>query len=649
MIGLRLRLVARRYYATVKTKVKEPLKGSTLQEELRENKLIKYRIPLLNIDIQRQQYPDIEINDEVSQRLADAYRYFSNHKKIDKGAWNTFEYYDRREESISFIEDLMAYPLMNIEMISHLVYNFSASPAVRQMVLADLFKLVMVQCYPPMFLFLKIFGEANQTSLAVINMVGFAESCQDRKLENEIRSLLSNAIVRLALESGETVMAVGFILQMHEANLKVSKAMVSLVCQSLCIANKSPEIYNAYFLLRLVQKFPLYKYLRYLEAMKVMDFLASTPQSNIFAYLFYNKVLQRYTKLKISSQRGSHFSSLFKLISQNIEVLNVQRANDVWFAWKDLLLAQESKTIDFNCIVKLIEVNEEEPKIQLKIVNSIPKELIEANEILFDFFTKYYGTHYNKYSKEFDDFVKGLKPPLRRLTVSLLFISFLSQNNEVGSERLLQLILKSPNGLNKFEFEAITKKLILQGSIEQCINMSKRTDIQVSSLGYIRLLRHLLLYNSNTEMLQEFLPALISKFNKIHQGDALLIALTETIFSYISDKISNRASRSLFIRLFKSAQDQQMGRAPGDQITLEKFELPNELVRFLDVEQDPVRILRVILDFSVVEEDLVTLKWAIDQMRYHNVSTRDTVAYVMNTNAKFAESIFVEGLIASCK
>ncbi|KAG7196148.1 uncharacterized protein KQ657_000160 [Scheffersomyces spartinae] len=606
-------------------------------------------MPQLSMEQQKKHFPDEEINDDVKQRLSEVYPFFSKYRNSDRGIWKVFNYYDENLNMVSFIDDLMKYPILNTEMISHIIWNYKDSSLMRQILLMDLFKLVIQKKYEPALRFLTIFGAAKRTSLSVSTMVGFIESQQDKMLDRELQSLLCNAIVRQALQSGETTLAVSFIFQMGELNLKVSKTMVNLVCQTLCIPNKTQEAYNAFFLLKLVLKFPLFKYLRYLEAMKVLDYLSSKTNLNAHAYLFYNKVIQRYTKLREVHRIESYFGGLFNLILQNIQVLNIKRANGIWLSWKDLLLAQEDRTIDFNCIIRLIEANEDDIENQRKIIESLPTKLIESNEVLFDFFIKYYGTHYTAYGKEFDGYVRDLKPPLRRLTISLLFLGFLSQNNEVGSERLLQLILKSPNGLNKFEFEAIIKKLLTQGSIEQCIKMCHRTDIQVSLLGYIRILHHLMLFESDSSLTEKLIPIVISKFNLIHQGDSLLLALTETIFNYISDKVSNRASRSLFIRLFKSSQDKQMSRVSGGFITLEKYGLPNELVRLLDVEHDTVRILRVILDFSIVEEDMITLRWAIDQMRFQNVSTRDIIAYIMKTNDKFAARVFEESLIASCK
>lgn len=577
-----------------------------------------------------------EINASIFARLSKVYQILSGRTRRFRYAANECrDIYIQNNASL--LDDLLQYPRINKDMITFLFFNYTFSNSIKALILDDLNRLLMVGKFEVVLKSFEKMIESGIVSTLVESDFMHISAHSGRATETELRNTIADLIVNQAVSSGEHLLASSFALRFKASNIPLNNQTIRLLLRSLAIDTTTNHIYNSYTIIKILNEFSTND-IKLPDMCDLLLYLAEGKQQPFFANILYDRILQSsFLDKQLEEGLKKFDEAAIKLMQKNIEHGDVTRAGKLWGSIKNKEITSAKNTVALSKLIeKLIETNEDAAE---NIVCENLSTELHNNPDLQDCILRFFGTH-PKYAEMFEKLMKQLKPPLRRLTLSLLFEAFLLQNNESGAEKILLFIFKSKNGINFLDFDSIIKKLIRQQKLTQCIDMLRSTDIEISKTGHISVFKYLI-RTSNSKEKKKFLEDLVSRFQKLDNNDECFNLLTIAFFAYVSENINNRVSRSLFTQISRNSHENiSILRDSGDELNLEQYSFPKGFLQLLSLERSArLECLSIISDHAIQDYDVNTLKWCIDELRFSGVLLEDILKSIFKKDSQFYREV----------
>ncbi|ODV81643.1 uncharacterized protein CANTADRAFT_3729 [Suhomyces tanzawaensis NRRL Y-17324] len=553
-----------------------------------------------------------ELDTHSFERLSQAYQMLGSKNKFSWSALKCYEFYEKSPST--FLQDLMQYPRINKGMISFLFHHYHHSSSIRVLILNDICTLLLAGKLHIVVAVLQEMQKLDILSAPIVTDLDFIISQKTKLDAIKLQITLSDILVRLSTTSGEPMVSSSYLLQFSQHGITISAETVRQVITSLMIDKDVYHSYNVYTILKLLDEYGT-TIIDSSLAPKLLEYFIENPKSIFFANELLGR-LERSAVLEKESQEAQKM--LLNYILVNLECGLSETALSIWF---DHIIVTEV------CLPALRVFFEKltDSETMLRVINSIPLHLREANQDILQILVEFYGTRPG-FQSEFNKLIPKLATPLPRLVYSSLFKAFMHQNNEGAAERILGIIFKSKNGLSHHEFYYIIDKLLQQeDNMDQCLTMVRNTDISVSKLAYTRIFNEIL-RTDNIEDYGPFFNELYIKFLKLSADDVALESLTVSIVDYLTTFISTRAGKKMYLRI--NSLDGKSNAFQSDKYSkmfnFEKYGIPNKFKRFMVLSTGGRRkCLDIIARQSIKESDIDTIKWSIEEMRFLGASVQE--------------------------
>lgn len=522
-----------------------------------------------------------------------------------------YEFYQQQKQTL-FLADLLLYPGVNRDIIELLLLKFKDSTSMKAMIYQDLFDLLAQRK-------LDVFCDAiNRMEDANLLHRDTAQKVSKINLDESLNpanyGLLASAFVSEVSISGEPLMAASFAAQFLEMGVSLDMTTIdSLILNVSRVSTLDPAL-TTFTIKKLLIVYGHEK-LSPKVLLNALICMLSEPHVPFYANNLYDTI-----KGPLKHEKDLP-SVMVKLIGANINKGHLLRAADIW---NDLLnISQETALKEIDLLDKLLKRLMEEDLNRASIfLESVPFEM-KTDKRLIEITLSVLGRAEGK-EKEFTSLSKQLAAPLSRKALSSLFVSFLYHNNEAASDKLLQAIFKTSSGLSALDFEALIVKLLKHDKFEKSISMCAANNITVSKLGLIRVLEYVLQYG-DLEQRADFLKLFCRQMRKLKKSDPALHVFTKAVMRYLSSKVSNSISRTLY--LSKAYTDSSKKDAEFNFKRQGLPELFNDLISIDDYNR--ISCLNVIYRQAIKEEDQVNISWCLKELRSLGVSVSDIFAHYL--------------------
>ncbi|CUM68281.1 uncharacterized protein PRCAT00006003001 [Priceomyces carsonii] len=564
-----------------------------------------------------------KINSAAFDRLSKAYKLLKNQKPFKNTVLECHTIY--KLDEASFLEDLMKYPRINQDMIKFLMTKYPKSNSVRSLILDDLKTLVLSEKYDT---FLNVIGLLREKEVSNEN-ISFDLQGIDSS-HHDIKSQYANILVKQAIDSGENTLGAAYAIDFTNNNLVMSNETISNLLQSFTFDTNINHTFNSFTILKILQK--LVPNISAEQKCVLLDYFLEADGPPYFANIFYDKYMSNTIECLQAKPGVIH-----KFIRQNLKYRNTIRAFNVWSSAKEM--HNISLTIRAETICQLLKClrDSKDSSVELAALSEIPSELFGSDRLV-DFLLEFYGTE-SKYTEEFEALVNTLSAPLRRLTLSLLFAAFIFKKYERRSERVLQYIFESKNGMNERDYNVVINKLLEEGNLEKCIEMIEASPAIITRLASVNILLKVLRFEESTER-ESLLLRIIKKLNSLVKDEESTYLVTKEIIIYVTKNISNRVGRSLLTRITQMASNNSSMLPRHSLLNVDQYHLPKEIVPFL-IPSAKLRVdcLYVIIDQSIIVEDLETIKWCIEELRLEGILVKDILISLSNKSLALVDQI----------
>lgn len=542
------------------------------------------------------------------QRLSDIYKLFRNEKLFKKSSLKCYNIY--KHQDLLLLKDVLSYPHINQDILSFLFLGFRQSKSMKALIYQNLFDLLLMRDFA-------VFSDTIQRMSS--------ERLVSQKFVKSIQSVITSfmnkddvfkqAAEQFIIEvgsAGEPFIAASFAVQLLEGKVFLHSNVMERLVLTLADLTSEPS-FMAYTIHKLIK---LYGHKNISTATKLgaINGMLKEPYIPFYANHLYDTIKPLMQGEKLLAP------VLVNLISANTEKGHLCRTIDLW---KDLRVSfPEVAATESSLIEKIsLRIAEEDVERAAAFLETVPEEA-KCNSGLLETSISIVGRCQNRYD-EFTNLSKHLTAPLSRKALSSLFISFLHQNNENASDKMLKAIFKTPTGLNSNDFDAIIRKLLRRGKLEKSLEMCYNTDVHISKLGYLRVLDHLLLQGDVNH--NGFCDHFCRQFKKLSNTDIALHTFTTTLFRHFSKRIKNSVSRTLYIsKAYKDAFHKEAG------FNFRRLDLPtkfNDLILIDD--QNRIACLNIIYKQAISEQDQVNIKWCLDELKSLGVSLGDIIAHYL--------------------
>lgn len=541
-------------------------------------------------------------------RLSDIYKLFRNEKLFKKSSLKCYNIY--KHQDLLLLKDVLSYPHINQDILSFLFLGFRQSKSMKALIYQNLFDLLLMRDFA-------VFSDTIQRMSS--------ERLVSQKFVKSIQSVITSfmnkddvfkqAAEQFIIEvgsAGEPFIAASFAVQLLEGKVFLHSNVMERLVLTLADLTSEPS-FMAYTIHKLIK---LYGHKNISSATKLgaINGMLKEPYIPFYANHLYDTIKPLMQGEKLLAP------VLVNLISANTEKGHLCRTIDLW---KDLLVSfPEVAATESSLIEKIsLRIAEEDVERAAAFLETVPEEA-KCNSGLLETSISIVGRCQNRYD-EFTNLSKHLTAPLSRKALSSLFVSFLHQNNENASDKMLKAIFKTPTGLNSNDFDAIIRKLLRRGKLEKSLEMCYNTDVHISKLGYLRVLDHLLLQGDVDQ--NGFCDHFCRQFKKLSNTDIALHTFTTTMFRHFSKRIKNSVSRTLYIsKAYKDAFHKEAG------FNFRRLDLPtkfNDLILIDD--QNRIACLNIIYKQAISEQDQVNIKWCLDELKSLGVSLGDIIAHYL--------------------
>ena len=231
--------------------------------------------------------------------------------------------------------------------------------------------------------------------------------------------------------------------------------------------------------------------------------------------------------------------------------------------------------------------------------------------------------------------MKLLPTPIERSVLSILLESFVAQGSTIEVEKILKIILKQKNGLTSQDLNYIIIKLLYEGKIDTAIEMVSSIDSHRSKTGLISVFKYVLMKSSHEEK-SRYIKMMINKLEVI-RNDPIKEELLPCIIHYLSSKYSNHLSRSLIISIDKERDI----KSSFKDIRIGVDDVFNDLMAFVICPiHIRVKCLYSILEFAILDQDLDTLRWSIQELRICGILVQDILNHCKNKDNALYNKVF---------
>lgn len=555
---------------------------------------------------------------QIFSRLAEVYRLFSSKQRLRSSCYQCYEFYTREESNL--ISDLMRFPHITDDMMKFILLSYSKSSSIRAIVIQLLFDLAKARKTDEIHEFFYKMNVGKVIDNAAFEAI--SKVCRRKASKAVVASLLSCAIIQQAVVAGEPMIGALLAFQLYEKKVTVDSTTISMIISALSVPHPIQGTYHAFTIMKILQTFNFK--LSEEASMKTAQFMLEDPNVHYFGNILYDKMDPN------DFQRKNYVNISREVIAANIRTRNIYRALEVWMKMQsqDVEFAKQSTLLTQQLLETAIIEN---PEKGIELIEKIPADL-HGHPDLIDAILRFYGKN-PAHSGKFEALTRQLKPPLLRRTLSLVFTSFLSQNNETGAERILKTIFLTKNGLSGFDFNAIISKLLRQQKIKQSLKMCYKTDIEIAKYGYIRIMEYFLTHESGSDITPEefeeakdqFFTAMVKSFHIIRETDDVRRELTLSLFKHFSHHISNGASRKLYI-VFAYPSERSV-----PSFSFENYALPAHFEKLVTIDfTNRLSCLSIILTQAKREQDHFTIKWCVEEMRTLGLPTTDIINYYLD-------------------
>lgn len=571
----------------------------------------------------RAQYPaaDVPPTTDASARLDRVAELLSTPKRLKYTSMDCFNLY--QDGNSNLVGDMLQCPQHQTN--TTIMTYFRKSKLVAAFVLDQLCTVVIEGKHEVAISFLKWLDGNGFLGRKAKQALGAIEVTNGKP--DEISTRLASALILENLRMGEPLVAALCALKMHESNISIDTEALTSIIASLSVHTPHRLTYHSYTIVKLFEtfkttSFPLQVQIEAISSMlggHVVPYFANTCYDQLVdSEGFVHYALRQLTR---------------KVIEANLECENLQRCASLW---KHAYLANAEfahENLDlFARLIDLLALDSKETALQLA-ESCFPADLQKDPRVI-DSFLSLYGQSSGQVSK-FEVLTHELKPPLLRKTLSVLFASFLHQNNEKAAERILQVIFRTKNGLSAHDFQHIVQKLLRQQKIQQSVTMCKNSDVSVSKGGYVKTIEFFLSHSATSlrtncdvepshydKLKQDFLVHAARKLKILEPADPALMDLTVSIFKYLSHHIDNKASRKLYI--VHSSSD----GLEKPFFAFQSYKLPAQFNDLMYISKgNRLKCLVIILNQAVGEKDQATINWSISEMIAMGLLPKDTEVY----------------------
>lgn len=548
----------------------------------------------------------------IDQRLSYAKRALNEHRFFGKSCLKIHEYY--RRQNALFVADLTSDTRSAYELSGLLKKGFRNSKAIRAMFYQGLLDLILQKKYGEFcYVIRRMYSDGLVSEYCIDQMPSIEKDDPSLKsLDDKIPSVFIEEVCKT---SGEPLLAASFALQLSEKESTVKLPTILQLIHTLASTIHLEPSFIAYTIMKLInlhghEKIPI-------ESLSEAVLLMTSEQHVPFhANYLYDLI---FTKL---SQHESFTDVTFKLIKANLLQGHLYRAQDLW----SRLLASSQDIPEHGLILlkeTLLKVHEEDQKKAVELLRAVPQQL-QSQAIIIDTAITILGT--SEDGK--DDFARlsgMLKAPLSRTSLSSLLKSFLYQNNESASEKVLQAIFRTPSGLNSNDFEAIIETLLQREKLKESVGMCSKNKIQVSKLGYVRILDHLLNF-SDMKLNQAYFKLFCRQIQKLPKNDVASYRLTSTLIRFFSTRVRINTSKSLYL---KFAYRNTSNEKPF--FDFQKHGLPNKLNELILIDDhNRLSCLNKIFSQAVKEKDTANIYWCLSEFKSLGLSSSDIMKHYLN-------------------
>ncbi|KAK6205454.1 uncharacterized protein RJT21DRAFT_15982 [Scheffersomyces amazonensis] len=557
------------------------------------------------------------------QRLRKSYDILL-HEQMFKVASVLSKYYASQESL--FIKDLVDFP-SNDKSFKYFGAIYQKSRSFRVIIMNDLIELIRRGEYYHVSRFLHTLIRMQLANRELIRELVVKKSHENMGPE-QLLKLLAQCIILQTQSVGDYIYAARVVLLFQEEmNLGISPFIKDPILRGLATCTDHTSIYASFALLKIIQ---------------TMDFLdvSSSTVFQILEFFVNNKTIYFSNKfLEMIIERGSlqrlHYHNpqqystvMMELINQNLH----DGIYDVAFKWWMELTKVISNT-DHNIETTYIKLLKYSPNPQTtkQLIKSTENLNIKSTDVT-DMLIEKLGTDSKTFNEPiYQKLFRTLTPPMRRSTMSSLLKTFLYQNNESATHKILQLIFKSKNGIEPIDLKSYVDRLLQEGELDKCIQMVEASSISVSRLAYVSVIRYMFENEEDLEIRRSFLEEYSRRALKLRKSDESLAQLGCEIIRYYCNRYSNRAAKKLYTTMnaYTSKPIIDLNDHLYDKLSFAKFKIPNQFKDILTMTQSSRRdSLDIIVSKAIKEQDETTVIWAIDEMRYIGLDVRDILNHL---------------------
>lgn len=546
-------------------------------------------------------------------RLSHAYSLFIKDQPFGKSCRKCHAFYKSKNEL--FLGDIMLYPAINNDILSLLLWGFPKSKAVRAMMYHELFELLKRGKIEDFVSTLQKMDAAKLISSGTKRRLSVY-----KKQESSLSELCSIFVSEVCLSSGEPLMAASFAIQLLEMGTSLDRPSLELLILNLTLGSLLEPSFTAYTITKLIDLHGVdnVSFNVLLDALLCM---LHEPHIPFYANYIYDNIKDKL----LSHERYSEIA--LQVLRANMDKGNLCRATDIWKElqnYSPATMSNEAALLN-SLLERLVD---EDLGWAAEFSEDIPHDLQRHPKVI-DTLLLVYGKSPDKQA-EFAELSKCLEAPLSRRSLSSLFSSFLHQNNEEASDKLLKAIFKTPSGLSLHDFGALIEKLLRQNKVQQSVEMCFKNDVSVSKIGYIHVLEHYLYLPEAHGDREIFLKTFCRQFKKLSTLDPAYYLFTSKIFGYFTTKINNSLSRTLFIFKGLTALNKKESR-----FDFEKVLLPNQFNDFIVIDNhNRISCINAIYRQAIKQQDQVNIEWCLKELRSLGVPMSDILAHYLKVPSK---------------
>ncbi|KAK6462982.1 hypothetical protein DFJ63DRAFT_318168 [Scheffersomyces coipomensis] len=581
-------------------------------------------------------YREENLNSEtvpLLHRLRTSFEVFQQGKKFRISSKLISEFY-KKENSI-FLEDVVSFPNSSDKVFKFIMYAYKSSPSMRVLIIDDLVELIRQEKYDHIITSLKLLIELQ---LAPLNVIEEFEKAKSQENE-ELKTTLANCIALQALTVQERVYSTSVVNELEKNGIIFPISTIQRILQSLTVGSGAAGFYNSYAIIKTLQRYQISNF----EEDCIFEVLQYLLQQK--SILFVNKcfelIIEDHLLSKLfQSDSNAYIDIMMQVVNQNLDYGFYEVAFKYWKRITAEIEEPESKVAII--YAKLLRLSPDTAWLE-KVIKSMHNKEVDSIEVT-DVLIEKLGTNKSTHNGELlHTITSTLESPLRRSTLSSLFKSFLYQNNEQATDKVLQLIFKSKDGLESQDMDAMVKKLLKQGKVDQCIEMAKASSISVSKLAYVNIISHIFQYEEDISLRYKFLDEYSIEALKLPKRDHSFTLLTSEIIKLYSSRISNRAAKKMYLTIHNFASKPIINEEDKYYyvFNFKKFGIPNSFKDLITMNQEcRIKCLDIIINKALIEKDIDTILWGIDEMRFIGLDVKDIIPHIrLCDKDKFIDSI----------